>query len=90
MQALTNKIFATITAARVPSIKFLGPRHLLPPPSAHSPVSPGPATIPVKNNLPPLKSAPAVKNTGIWFAPLEDWQIEMINSGGVIEPIVKK
>lgn len=89
MQAITLRVAAYF--ARVPSIRFLGPRdqikhqphHTPAPSSAHK--QPTNHTNGHKVSLSVLKDGPALKPLRDLEIGLEGWQIDAINSGGVID-----
>lgn len=70
----------------VPSIKFLGPRDQIVPPVKESVPSKPASTGQFKSNLAPLKGGSPVKGPSIFNPKLEDWQIDVINTGGFIDP----
>ncbi len=87
MQAITLRVAATF--ARVPSIRFLGPRDQL---KQHSHAPPSSAAQKQtthaqshKASLTALKDGPALKALQDLEIGLEGWQIDAINSGGVID-----
>jgi hypothetical protein len=81
MQAFTFRIAASF--ARVPSIRFIGPRdqvkHEVPTPVAK------PANTQPKITLGGLSDGPALKRSDDLEIKLENWQIDAINAGGVID-----
>jgi hypothetical protein len=88
MQAITLRVAASF--ARVPSIRFLGPRdqlkqhpHAPPPPSVQK--QPTTHVQSHKASQTTLKDGPALKPLRDLEIGLEGWQIEAINNGGVID-----
>jgi hypothetical protein len=92
-----QKLGITICASfcRVPSIKFLGPRdqihhepEVIKAPVTKAPVAASnvnPARPDVKQFFAPLKSGPGIVLPKVTPVRLEQWQIDIINSGGVSE-----
>lgn len=81
MQKITTSIMTAFS--RTPSIKFLGPRDLI----QHEPVpaSTPPQNAPIKHQFTPLNFGPPLSRPSVRSPALEQWQIDTINSGGVIE-----
>lgn len=80
MQAITFRLVAAF--ARTPSIRFLGPRDQIkrssPPPTPITPTQP-------KASLGSIGEGPGVRRSEDLEIKLEGWQIDAINSGGVID-----
>jgi len=89
MIAFTNKIIMNF-AQYIPSIKFLGPRNQIAPPLKQSSSNISASTSQSKLKLAPLKTGSPIKGPSIFNPKLEDWQIDIINTGGFIDPKQKK
>lgn len=87
MQAITLKV--AVYFARVPSIRFLGPRDQIKQQPQHTPAPSSTHKQPThhghKVSLSALKDGPALKPMCDLEIGLEGWQIDAINSGGVID-----
>jgi hypothetical protein len=88
MQTISRKIIATF--ARVPSIKFIGPRDQVQhntPVHTHTPTAPAakPTSSQSKVTQTVLSNGPALQRSTDLEINLEGWQIDAINSGGVID-----
>lgn len=81
MQSL---IKLSATFARVPSIKFLGPRDQIKPETQHK-VAPSSVPTPTKSAVSSITKGPAVNAFPGLFPTLESWQSDAINSGGAID-----
>ena len=91
MQTFTLRLVSAF--ARVPSIKFLGPRDQIKQnhqnhnnhSPAQAPHNPKPTHHHSRHTLSALSEGPALKPNKDLQINLESWQIDAINSGGVID-----